>query len=46
MIDATIASLAAAGYGQGNRVALALPNGPELAVALVAVTGCAHLRAA
>lgn len=40
-IDATILSLAAAGVGRGDRVALALPNGPEMAVALLAVTGCA-----
>ena len=40
-IDAAIQSLAAAGFGRGDRVALALPNGPEMAVALLAVTGCA-----
>jgi len=38
-IDAAILSLAAAGFGRGSRVALALPNGPEMAVALLAVTG-------
>jgi oxalate---CoA ligase len=37
-IDATIASLAAAGFGRGDRIALVLPDGPELAVALLAVT--------
>jgi acyl-CoA synthetase (AMP-forming)/AMP-acid ligase II len=40
-VDATILSLATAGFGRGDRVALALPNGPEMAVALLAVTGCA-----
>ncbi len=38
-IDSAILSLAAAGFGRGSRVALALPNGPEMAVALLAVTG-------
>ena len=38
-IDTAILSLAAAGFGRGDRVALALPNGPEMAVALLAVTG-------
>jgi acyl-CoA synthetase (AMP-forming)/AMP-acid ligase II len=40
-IDAAIADLAAAGFGRGDRLAVALPEGPELAAALVAVTGCA-----
>jgi oxalate---CoA ligase len=40
-LDATIERLAAAGFGRGDRVALALPDGPELAVALMAVSGCA-----
>jgi len=40
-IDAAILSLADGGFGRGDRVALALPNGPEMAVALLAVTGCA-----
>jgi len=38
-IDAAILTLAAAGFGRGDRVALTLPNGPEMAVALLAVTG-------
>ena len=38
-IDVAIEALAAAGFGRGNRVALALPDGPEMAVALLAVTG-------
>ncbi|TMH59343.1 MAG: AMP-dependent synthetase [Betaproteobacteria bacterium] len=33
-------SLAAAGLGRGNRVAVALPNGPELAMAVLAVSDC------
>src|SRR5437016_5774498 len=38
-IGATILSLATSGFGRGDRVALALPNSPEMAVALLAVTG-------
>jgi acyl-CoA synthetase (AMP-forming)/AMP-acid ligase II len=41
-IDDAIAALAAAGVGRGDRVALAVPNGPEMAVALIAVMGCAE----
>ena len=41
-IDGAIDALAAAGFGRGRRVALALPNGPEMAVALLAVMGCAE----
>lgn len=41
-IDGAIDALAAAGFGRGHRVALALPNGPEMAVALLAVMGCAE----
>jgi len=37
----TVLSLAAAGLGRGNRVGLALPNGPEMALAILAVTECA-----
>ena len=40
-IDATIRSLARAGFGRGDRVALALPEGPEMAVAVLSVSGCA-----
>ena len=40
-IDATIQSLARAGFGRGDRVALALPEGPEMAVAVLSVSGCA-----
>src|SRR6185436_1401908 len=40
-IDATIQSLARAGYGRGDRVALALAEGPEMAVAVLSVSGCA-----
>lgn len=40
-VDRTQNALAAAGFGQGDRIAVALPNGPELAVALLAVTDCA-----
>ena len=41
-IDNAIDALAAAGVGRGDRVALAVPNGPEMAVALIAVMGCAE----
>lgn len=34
-------TLAAGGWGSGSRIGLALPNGPETAVALVAVVSCA-----
>src|SRR5215470_12169695 len=40
-IDRTVQSLAGAGIARGNRVAVALPNGPELALILLAVTDCA-----
>src|SRR5258706_349931 len=40
-LDATAHALAEAGFGVGSRVALALPDGPEYAVALLAVSGCA-----
>jgi len=40
-IDAAIRAVAAAGFRRGDRVALALPDGPEMAVALLAVTGSA-----
>ena len=37
-IDGASKALAAAGFGQGHRVGLALPDGPEMAVALLGVT--------
>ena len=40
-VDRTENALAIAGFGQGDRIAVALPNGPELAVALLALTDCA-----
>jgi len=40
-IDYVVAKLAAAGLGQGKRIAVALPDGPEVALLLVAITGCA-----
>src|SRR3989442_8912562 len=33
--------LAAAGFGRGSRIGIALPNGPEMAVAMLAVMSCA-----
>jgi acyl-CoA synthetase (AMP-forming)/AMP-acid ligase II len=36
-IDATRQWLAHAGYGRGHRVAVALPNSPEVALAIVAI---------
>lgn len=46
-IEATVARLNTLGLGRGDRVALALPNGPEMAVAFLAVTAgavCAPLN--
>src|ERR1700694_4070332 len=40
-VERTVRSLAAAGLGRGNRIAVALPNSPELALTLLAVTDCA-----
>ena len=37
----TAASLADCGIGRGGRVAIVLPNGPEMAAAFVALAGCA-----
>ena len=36
-VDAVVAALNARGLGRGDRVALALPDGPELAVAILGV---------
>ena len=36
-IDSTIAALNAMGVGRGDRVAIVLPNGPEMASAFIAV---------
>ena len=40
-VDGTAKSLAASGFGRGDRIAVALPNGPELAIVLIALTDCA-----
>ena len=40
-LGAVVASLAALGLGRGDRIALALPDGPELAVAFLAVAAAA-----
>ncbi len=37
LIDETVASLNAFGVGRGDRVAIVLPNGPEMAAAFVAI---------
>ena len=37
LADATVATLNAVGIGRGDRVAIVLPNGPEMATAFVAV---------
>ncbi len=37
----TAAALGAAGIGRGDRVAIVLPNGPEMAAAFVAIAGAA-----
>ncbi len=39
--DKTAASLADNGIGRGGRVAIVLPNGPEMAAAFIALAGCA-----
>jgi len=36
-VEATVASLNAAGIGRGDRVAIVLPNGPDAATAFLAV---------
>ena len=41
LIDSTTAELAAIGIGRGSRVALVLPDGPEMATSLYAVTEAA-----
>ena len=41
VIDRAVRSLANAGLGRGSRIVVALPNGPEMAVALLAVGSCA-----
>src|SRR5581483_7905233 len=41
VIDRTVASLRALGLGRSARVATVLPNGPELAVATVAISAAA-----
>jgi len=48
-LDYVVAALNRSGVGQGDRVALVLPNGPEMAVAFVAVASgatCAPLNPA
>ena len=39
-IDATMQTLNKDGIGRGDRVALVLPNGPEMATAFLSVAGC------
>ncbi len=41
LADATLASLNAMGIGRGDRVAIVLPNGPEMAAAFVCVAAAA-----
>ncbi len=41
LVRETGASLAAAGIGRGDRIAIVLPNGPEMAMAFVAIAACA-----
>jgi acyl-CoA synthetase (AMP-forming)/AMP-acid ligase II len=40
-VEGAVTSLRAHGIGLGDRVAIALPNGPELATLFLAVAGCA-----
>src|SRR6476620_10826205 len=37
LVDATLASLAGQGIGRNDRVAIVLPNGPEMATAFIAI---------
>jgi len=41
LLETTAASLASAGIGRGDRVAIVLPNGPEMAAAFIAVAASA-----
>lgn len=41
VIEHAVRALATAGLGRGSRIVLALPNGPEMAMALLAVGSCA-----
>ena len=41
LVDRTVASLNDLGIGRGDRVAIVLPNGPEMAAAFLAVAGAA-----
>jgi len=41
LAERTLASLNAMGIGRGDRVAIVLPNGPEMAAAFVAIAGAA-----
>ncbi len=40
LIDRTVSSLNAMGLGRGDKVAIVLPNGPEMAAAFVAMASC------
>jgi acyl-CoA synthetase (AMP-forming)/AMP-acid ligase II len=39
-VERTVRSLATFGLGRGRRIGVALPNGPEMAVVLLAATDC------
>ena len=41
LVDRTVASLNGLGIGRGDRVAIVLPNGPEMASSFIAVAGAA-----
>jgi acyl-CoA synthetase (AMP-forming)/AMP-acid ligase II/acyl carrier protein len=41
LVDSTCAALRGRGIGRGHRVAVVLPNGPEAAIAFLAVSSCA-----
>jgi acyl-CoA synthetase (AMP-forming)/AMP-acid ligase II len=41
LLETTAASLASAGIGRGDRVAIVLPNGPEMAASFIAVAASA-----
>ncbi|MEO8305008.1 MAG: non-ribosomal peptide synthetase [Betaproteobacteria bacterium] len=41
VVDRAVRTLAGAGLGRGSRIVIAVPNGPEVAVLLLAVGSCA-----
>ena len=40
LVERTVASLNEFGIGRGDRVAIVLPNGPEMAAAFIGIASC------